>query len=118
MSEVIDLDALLPKPVKVKISGKVVDLYPGKLKILVRIQDMANGMSDGKQSLEKVEEMLDLLSEIIPAIKTDKDLDISPLQVNKIIEVAYKALTPTNSEELKSAKMQVNTDKKKEEKNS
>lgn len=117
MSEVIDLDALLPKPVKVKISGKVVDLYPGKLKILVRIQDMANGL-DGKQSLEKVNEMLDLLSEIIPAIKTDKDLDISPLQVNKIIEVAYKALTPTNSEELKSAKMQVNTDKKKEEKNS
>jgi len=87
MSEVIDLDALLPKPVKVKISGKVVDLYPGKLKILVRIQDMANGMSDGEQSLEKVKEMLDLLSEIIPAIKTDKDLDISPLQVNKIIEV-------------------------------
>lgn len=117
MSEVIDLDALLPKPIKVKISGKIVDLYPGKLKILVKIQDMANGMADEKQSLEKINEMLDLLSEIIPAIKTDKDLDVSPLQVQKIIEVAYKALTPTGSEELKSANMDVTPDKKKVESN-
>jgi len=117
MSEVIDLDALLPKPIKVKISGKVVDLYPGKLKILVKIQDMANGITDEKQSLEKINEMLDLLSEIIPAIKTDKDLDVSPLQVQKIIEVAYKALTPTESKELNSAQMNPSLDKKKEESN-
>jgi hypothetical protein len=114
MEEIMDLDALLPKPIKVKISGKVVDLYPGKLKILVRIQDMASGMTDGEQSLEKINEMLDLLSEIIPAIKTDKEIDISPLQVNKIIEVAYKALTPTKSKELNSAQMNPSLDKKKE----
>lgn len=113
----MDLDALLPKPIKVKISGKVVDLYPGKLKILVRIQNMASGMTDGEQSLEKINEMLDLLSEIIPAIKTDKDIDISPLQVNKIIEVAYKALTPSDSKELNSAQMNPSLDKKKEESN-
>ncbi len=117
MEEIMDLDALLPKPIKVKISGKVVDLYPGKLKILVRIQDMASGMTDGEQSLEKINEMLDLLSEIIPAIKTDKEIDISPLQVNKIIEVAYKALTPTDSKELNSAQMNPSLDKKKEESN-
>lgn len=117
MEEIMDLDALLPKPIKVKISGKVVDLYPGKLKILLKIQDMTNGMVGGEQSLEKIKEMLDLLSEIIPAIKTDKDLDISPLQVQKIIEVAYKALTPSESKELSSAQMNPAIDKKKEESN-
>lgn len=113
----IDLDALLPKPIKVKISGKVVDLYPGKLKILIKIQNMANEITDGEQSLNKIKELLDLLSEIIPAIKTDPDLDISPLQINKIIEVAYKALTPTDSKELDSAQMNPVADKKKVESN-
>lgn len=117
MAEIIDLDVLLPSPVKVKLSGKVVDLLPGKLKTLVRIQDLATNMMEGEQGLEKINEIIDLLSEIIPAIKTDKDIDISPLQLNKIIEVAYKALTP-DSQELKSAEMQVSVkDKKKGEDN-
>lgn len=118
MSEVYDLDALLPKPVKVKISGKIVDLYPGKLKTLVKIQNMADAMiAGGEQSLNQVSEILDALSEIIPAIKDDKDIDISPLQINKLIEIAYKMLTVNNSEELNTAQMGATTDKKKEENN-
>lgn len=108
----MDLDALLPKPIKVKISGKVVDLYPGKLKILVKIQEMGKNLASG--GAEQLSEILELLSQIIPAIKEDEDLDISPLQIQKIIEVAYNAQVPTDSKELKTAKMNP-SDKKKEE---
>ena len=112
MEEIMDLDALLPKPIKVKISGKVVDLYPGKLKILVKIQEMGKNLASG--GAEQLHEILELLSQIIPAIKEDEDLDISPLQIQKIIEVAYNAQVPTDSKELKTAKMNP-SDKKKEE---
>lgn len=115
MSDYIDLDALLPKPVKVKISGKLVDLYPGKLKTLVKIQGMADEMLvGGEESLSKVAEMLDALSEIIPAIKTDKEIDVSPLQVNKLIEIAYKLLTVENTPQSNTSEMGSTNDKKKE----
>ncbi|MFA5634101.1 MAG: hypothetical protein WC973_03040 [Candidatus Dojkabacteria bacterium] len=118
MAEVVDLDALLPKPVKVKISGKVVDLYPGKLRTLVKIQDLAQDLdAGGEKDLEKVRELLEALSDIIPAIKTDKDIDISPLQVQRLIEIAYNSLVKDDSEELNTAKMNPTLDKKKEEKN-
>ncbi len=110
----MDLDALLPEPIKVKISGKVVDLYPGKLKILARIQNVGKDIMGGDGSKDQLAEVLDLLSQIIPAIKEDEDLDISPLQIQKIIEVAYNAQVPTDSKELKTAKMNP-SDKKKEE---
>lgn len=112
MEEIMDLDALLPKPIKVKISGKVVDLYPGKLKILVKIQEMGKNLASG--GAEQLHEILELLSQIIPAIKEDDDFDISPLQIQKIIEVAYSAIASNESKELNSAKMNP-TDKKKEE---
>lgn len=116
MSEILDLDSLLPKPIRIKISGKVVDLFPGKLKMLVRIQDMATSLlADGNNpDIGKISEIIDALSELIPALKTDKTLDISPVQITRIIEIAYQSLTVTDSPELNSSNMGATVDKKKE----
>lgn len=96
--EILDLDKLIPEAKKIKISGKVVDLYPGKLKTLIKLQKaflaFQNGSSEEQGKL--LDDVMECLSVLVPAIKTD-DLDISMTQLPVLIEVAYRASMPADA---------------------
>lgn len=96
--EILDLDKLIPETKKIRISGKVVDLYPGKLKTLIKLQKaflaFQNGNADTQAGL--LDDVMECLAILVPAIK-DEDLDISMAQLPVLIEVAYRASMPTEA---------------------
>jgi hypothetical protein len=99
MSEIIDLDKLLPEPKEIKISGKILKLYPGKVKTIIKIQKAFAGFKEAspEDQSKSLTSLVDILAEIIPGIKND-DVDISVEQLPKIIDLAYQSSVPENVE--------------------
>lgn len=93
--EILDLDKLIPEPKKIKLNGKIIDLHPGKLKTLIKLQRsfLAFQNSNGENQEQLLDEVINTLAVLIPAIK-DEDMDISLTQLPVLIEVAYKASMP------------------------
>lgn len=108
--QVIDLDKLVPEPVKIKLSGKIMDLYPGKLKTVIKLQNAFSRMRDGQTG--NPEEVIDILSTIIPQIKDDDvDIDVSR-QLPKLVELAYEVSMPAGNRMTKEQSMAPTTEKK------
>jgi hypothetical protein len=99
MSDVKDFDVLLPEPVKIKLSGKIIDLYPGRVKALAKIQKAFNAFKDKPDDPELFEGVIDALSLIIPSLKDD-DMDIALVQIPMLIELAYQVSVPTEAREV------------------
>lgn len=95
MSNVIDLDKLLPEPKKVIISGKELEVYPGKIKALIRIQkafaSFKNAGEDDK--LDLMNSVVEGLAQIMPGIR-DEDVDISMEQLPVLVNLAYETSVP------------------------
>lgn len=97
MTEIQDLDALLPDVKKIKISGKILNLYPGKLKSLIRIQKAFLAFQDAKQTDMKLfDDVINALAEIIPDLKRD-DVDISMEQIPVLVSIAYTTSIPKDA---------------------
>ena len=107
MSDIIDLDILQPEPKKIKLNGKILDLYPGKLKTIIRIQKAFVVFKDtqGTDS-EALDKVIDALAEIIPDLKND-DVDIAVTQIPKLIELAYRSALPEDSKVVAKSEMAV-----------
>lgn len=108
--EVIDLDSLAPEPKKIKLSGKVIDLYPGKLKTIMKLQKAFGEMSKGEGSMEEV---IEILSVLVPRIKDD-DIDISMPVLTKLVALSFEVSMPKNIGEASKANMTPTTEKKME----
>jgi Cu/Ag efflux pump CusA len=95
----IDLDNLLPEPTQVKISGRVLNVYPGKLKALIKLQKVFLSFADLNKSdqMNKMEEVVEALGSFIPELK-ENDVDISLAQLPKIVEIAYQTSMPETEE--------------------
>lgn len=106
MTEIIDLDKLLPEPKKIKISGKVLMLYPGKIKTLIKIQKAFAGFKEASTEEQSglLESVVDTLVKIIPDIKND-DVDIGIEQLPEIINIAYQSSIPKDLNLAKKNKM-------------
>ena len=91
MSEIVDLDKLVPEPKKVKLSGKILDVYPGKIKALIRIQKAFASFKDAgeDEKLDLMDRVVTALAEIIPGIK-EEDVDISMEQLPVLVNLAYQ----------------------------
>lgn len=97
MSEILDLDALLPEPKKVKLSGKILDVYPPTVRQLLRLQRIGQSISDQSLSGEEAEKgMMEALSTIIPALKDDDTIDINLDQMLALIDFLQKSSVPKN----------------------
>lgn len=112
MSDVVDLDKLVPEPKKIKLNGKIIDLYPGKLKTIIRLQRAFTALQKG--DTEKIDDVINTLSEIVPALKDD-DMDIPLSTLQTLVQLAYETSMPRNNENSQEAKMTVDTEKKTEE---
>jgi len=107
MPEVIDLDKLLPEPKEIKISGKVLKLYPGKIKTLISIQKAFSSFQEAKSQNDQadlLDSVINALAKIIPEIKND-DVDISIEQLPKIIDLAFQSSVPKDMDMAKKNKM-------------
>lgn len=111
MSEVIDLDKLVPEPKKIKLNGKIIDLYPGKLKTIIKLQRAFSGLQMG--NTDKIDDVITILSEIIPALKDD-DMDIPLATLERLVQLAYETAMPQNNTNSAEAKMTLNDEKKTE----
>lgn len=97
MSEVLDLDALLPEAKKVKLNGKVFDVYPATIRQLLRIQSIGQDISTGKLTGPEAEDLLiNALSSIIPVLKEDTSVDLNIAQMVALIDFVQKQSVPQN----------------------
>lgn len=109
---VFDLDKLVPEPKKIKLSGKILDLYPGKLKTIVKLQRAFASMRDGNGDPEEV---INILSTLIPQIKDD-DVDINvSTQLPVLVKLAYEVSLPNDAQQVREQNMTPSTEKKTEE---
>lgn len=113
MSEIIDFDKLLPEPRIIRLSGKELKVYPGKLKALIKIQKAFTQFTEatGDEKLTIMDELINLLSVIMPGLKDD-DVDIAVEQVGDLVALAYQSSKPTNSPLMDRAKMSPTEEKK------
>ena len=97
--EVQDLDILQPEPIKIKLSGQIIDLFPGKLKALIKIQKAFNAFQTAKADQDSFDNIVNALAVLIPRLKDD-DIDISIANIPVLIELAYKVSVPNEAKEL------------------
>jgi len=95
-TDILDLDVLIPSPCKIRINGKEIDAHPLTLKQLIRITNIQTEISQTKNTKEMYDTIIDSLSPMIPALKTDPTLDFSLDQLYAIIEFAQKISLPKN----------------------
>lgn len=112
MNEIVDLDKLVPEPKKIKLNGRVIDLFPGKLKTIIKLQRAFTGLQKGEQ--DKLDEVINVLSEIIPAIKDD-DMDIPLPTLKVLVQLAYESALPEDTKKTTEAEMTPTTQKKTQE---
>lgn len=111
MADVIDLDKLVPEPKKIKLNGKIMDLYPGKLKTIIKLQRDFTALQQGDG--EKLEAVINTLAEILPDIKKE-EVDIPLPVLRALVQLAYETSMPSDNANTAEAKMTPSTEKKTE----
>ena len=115
MADVINLDKLLPEPKEVEISGRIVKVYPGKLKVLIKIQKAFTAFKGAvpEKQVELMEGLIEVLSKIMPNLK-DEDMDISIEQLPALVNIAYESSLPEKIDLVKKNNMNItpNVEKK------
>ena len=102
----LDLDAIQPEPKKVKLCGKAIDVHPPKFKSIVKLLTLTAELRDLKNDEKGVrlfEEFKEALLPIVPALKDD-DMDISLVQLNRLLEFVFALASP---EEMKEAEKKI-----------
>jgi len=116
MARVIeDLDRLLPESVNIKVSGKILELKPIKLKALLGLQKTFEDFQDldpSEYTDDTFDKLLDALAVVLPEIKTDPDIDLTIPQLIRLINLVAQLMT-VQSNEMTQAGMNVSIDKKK-----
>ena len=116
MARVIeDLDRLLPESVNIKVSGKILELKPIKLKALLGLQKTFEDFRDldpSEYTDDTFDKLLDALAVVLPEIKTDPDIDLTIPQLIRLINLVAQLMT-VQSNEMTQAGMNVSIDKKK-----
>lgn len=99
----LDLDYIQPEAKHVKLNGKLLEVYPPKLKNIVVISKMARELSDETKTIEEkvqvFESLKQVLAGIMPAFKED-DVDVTLEQMIALIEFIFSLATPEDKEEL------------------
>jgi hypothetical protein len=102
MAEILDLDALSPKPKKVKLSGKIIDVYPPTVKQLLHITAVGKEISDTSDPEKAMQSVIDALSPIIPAFKDDPDIDFTVAQLTALVDFIQEMSSPSDLKAVKS----------------
>lgn len=109
----LDLDLLEPQSKKVRLKGVVYDVYPPKLKDIVALSRIAGQMNtaDPNEVQTRVEQMIKAFESIMPGLK-DVDVDLSPEQLEALMEFVNRMVTPADNSALKAMGIEPTTEKK------
>jgi hypothetical protein len=112
MTDVLDLDALIPPVKKIKINGKIIDCFPLTLKQLLNIAKLRKELQNIDDP-DKIEQMImNGLSPFCPAAK-EKGFDLTLAQFNAIVDFAMQSSIPQDIEKDAKIETNVNTEEKK-----
>lgn len=102
MSEVIDLDALVPKSRYIKLNGNEFELPAPRMETIIRLADMQKRMaatdtSDTNALNTMTKEVDALLREIVPQLE---QTPLTYVQIFKLIEILSEMATPPAVKEM------------------
>lgn len=93
--DILDLDALMPQPKKIKIKGKILEAYPPTTRQILKLQRAVENVQKDAKNVEDIETALtDALVEIVPAIKDDASIDFSIQQLVALITYMIDTSVP------------------------
>lgn len=93
-TDILDLDVLIPSTCIIKIQGKELEAHPLSIKQLIRITNLRDELSKKRDPYKMYDTIIDVLSPMIPALKTDKTIDLNIGQLYAIINFAQKISMP------------------------
>lgn len=93
-TDLLDLDVLIPSTCIIKIQGKELEAHPLSIKQLIRITNLREELSKKKDPYKMYDTIIDVLAPMIPALKTDKTIDLNIAQLYAIINFAQKISMP------------------------
>jgi hypothetical protein len=95
MSDILDLDVLVPEPKKAKIAGKIVDVYPPKVLHLIEMQRVFEKFKEGNVLGADATKMIrDAILPIVPAIQEDPTIDFTMEQLLALLRFAQSIAVP------------------------
>ena len=95
MSDILDLDLLLPEPKQVKLNGKVYEVFPPTVKQILRLQKIGQGIQTGSIVGDEAEsQLIEGLSVLMPALKEEENLDLTFDQMVALIAFLQKTAVP------------------------
>lgn len=103
MNRVIDLDALVPEAVTVKIGGEELQVSPPKTADVLRLAALGQKMQDiDKQTPDQLDELIASLTEQIrKCVPQLADRELTTIQLMKLVEIINQMSVPPDAEELK-----------------
>lgn len=107
MSEITDLDALVPKPAKVKFEGQDITVQPPQVATVLRIADFwqTTRLASAIPETELKEAIDNLKAEICKCIPELANRELSYAQITVLVELLTKMSLPPEDEELKARKI-------------
>lgn len=102
MSDVIDLDALIPRNATIKFDGKEVTVNPPRVHTVLRVADYWQNIRLATVLPEKDLEqgVKDLTAEIIKCIPELEGTELSYAQMTSLVELLTKMTLPPETKEL------------------
>lgn len=109
----LDLDLLQPQARKVRLGGKVYDVYPPKVKDIANLARLAGALqnSDGGNVQQRVDDMVAAFAAVMPALKED-NVDMTFEQVTALFAFINNMVSPADNSALKQMGIEPNTEKK------
>jgi hypothetical protein len=92
--DILDLDALLPPPKKVKIGGKIIEVLPLTIRQLVSVAKLEERLKQVNNEDEIMAVIRETLSPFIPALKEDQTIDFTIAQMKRLVEFAQEVSAP------------------------
>lgn len=110
----IDLDALAPKPRKLKFGGNVIELQPPKTRNVLRLGFLGQKMTDmDSLTNEQTDQLIaDLEAEIKEVVPELKDAQLNASQLMELLTVIVEMGMPNQADELKKRGITVDSQKK------
>lgn len=114
MSDVLDLDALAPKPVTVHFGNEDIEIEPPTTSSILRLGSLGKKIESADQlsddEMEKlVDDMTNQIYKCIPALGGKK---LNTAQLLKLVEIISKMSLPPDAEELQKRGITAETAKK------
>lgn len=112
MTEVIDLDALAPEPVVIKLNGKEFTIKPPSVEDIMRLSATASKLEKAdtmdQQELEAlIGKLIELLKTVAPDIADEK---YTTIQLIKLVNIITEMATPPDIKELEKKGIKVGAD--------